>query len=112
MLESTANVQDIYRQIFAGIMTLEMWRAVANVPGLIRLLSAYFAKSAVMRDLLVANLEQILQRFQFVLGHRRLESYGFDLISALFRLVPIDIYEPRLKDLVQARAGQFTDTKT
>jgi len=65
-----------------------------------------------MRDLLVANLEQILQRFQFVLGHRRLESYGFDLISALFRLVPIDIYEPRLKDLVQVLLTKIHTKKT
>ena len=33
--------------IFSGIMTAELWRATANVPGLIRLLSAYFARHSV-----------------------------------------------------------------
>lgn len=112
MLESTAQVQGIYRQIFAGIMSPEMWRATANVPGLIRMLSAYFAKHSVMKDLLVGNLEQILQRFQFVLSHRRLEPYAFDLISALFRLVPIDVYETRLKDLVQVLLTKLHQKKT
>lgn len=112
MLESTAQVQDIYRQIFACIMTQEMWRATANVPGLIRLLSAYFAKHSAMRDLLTANLEAILQRFQFVLSHRRLEPYAFDLLSALFRQVPIDLYEPRLKDLIQVLLTKLHAKKT
>jgi exportin-2 (importin alpha re-exporter) len=112
MLESTSSVQEIYKQIFSGIMTAELWRATANVPGLIRLLSAYFARHSVMRELLVSNLEGILQRFQFVLSHRRLESYAFDLLSALFRLVPVDLYEPRFKDLVQVLLTKIHQKKT
>merc|ERR1719191_2608426 len=32
ILESTSSVQEIYKQIFTGIMTPELWRATANVP--------------------------------------------------------------------------------
>jgi exportin-2 (importin alpha re-exporter) len=102
----------MYKQIFGGIMTAELWRATANVPGLIRLVSAYFARHSVMRELLVANLEGILQRFQFVLSHRRLEAYAFDLLSALFRLLPVDLYEPRFKDLVQVLLTKIHQKKT
>lgn len=69
-----------------------MWRSHANIPGLVRLLKAYFARHAHFRQELQQNLAEILARLQFVLMNRKAELSAFELLSAMFGYLPLDFF--------------------
>merc|ERR550537_1781944 len=89
-----------------------MWRTTSNVPGLIRLVCAYCAQHKAFPAVLQQHLDTVLQRFQFVLSHRRLESYAFVLLNALFRHVPAQVYAPKFQQLVQVLLTRLQSKKT
>merc|ERR550537_139097 len=89
-----------------------MWRTTSNVPGLIRLVCAYCAQHKAFPAVLQQHLDTVLQRFQFVLSHRRLESYAFVLLNALFRHVPAQVYSAKFQQLVQVLLTRLQTKKT
>lgn len=115
LLDATPSVKPLYQELFGRLLTVELWRANANVPGLIRLLRAYFSKSSVFGELLKANMQSILERVQFVISNNRTESSGFDLINSMYLHLPFEFYQQHLKTLVtvlltrlqQKKQGKF-----
>ncbi|EER11374.1 Exportin-2, putative [Perkinsus marinus ATCC 50983] len=90
---TSAAGPQIYGALFDRLLTDSLWRTVANVPGLIRLLTSYFKENAQFGEQITRNLQTILLRFQYVLNHRKIEMQAFDLIAAMFRYLPFGVYK-------------------
>merc|ERR1712232_1250017 len=61
LLDASSTVKPLYQELFGRLLSTELWRAQANIPGLIRLLRAYFTKHAVFAELLRANMQAIME---------------------------------------------------
>lgn len=100
LLDASPSVKPLYQGLFARLLTVELWRAQANVPGLVRLLRAYFSKHAAFAELLRTHMQAILERFQFVLCNRKTESSAFELLNAMYMHLPADFIQPHFKTLM------------
>lgn len=100
LLDATTSVKPLFQDLFTRLLTAELWRAQANVPGLVRLLRAYFCKYVIFAELLRAHLQSILERFQFVLMNRKTESGAFDLLNAIYMYLPFEFYQQHFKTLM------------
>merc|ERR1719161_2508457 len=67
LLDATSDPKPLYRNLFERLLTEDLWRAQANIPGLVRILQAYFAKHTIFGDVLSKSMQGILERFQFIL---------------------------------------------
>lgn len=112
LLDATPSVKPLYQELFARLLSPELWRAQANVPGLIRLFRAYFCKHAVFGDLLRAHLQAILERFQFVLHNRKTESSAFELLNAMYAHLPIEFYQQHFKTLLTVLLTRLQSSKS
>jgi len=100
LLDASPSAKPMYQDLFARLLTAELWRAQANVPGLVRLLRAYFMKHTIFAELLRTHLQAILERFQFILCNRKTESSAFDLLNAMYMHLPLELYGQHLKTLL------------
>lgn len=112
LLDATPSVKPIYMDLFARLLSIEMWRAQANVPGLVRLFRAYFAKHAVFRDLLLANMQALLERFQFILCNRKTEAAAFELLTAMYMHLPLEYYQAHFKTLMTVLLSRLQSSKS
>ncbi|CAE7469287.1 cse1l [Symbiodinium natans] len=112
LLDASPSIKPLYTQLFARLLTPELWRAQANVPGLIRLLRAYFAKHAGFAELLRTHMQAILERFQFVLMNRKTEVAALDLLNAMYQYLPIEFYQPFLKTLLTVVLTRLQSSKS
>jgi len=112
LLDASPSVKPLYTQLFARLLTPELWRAQANVPGLIRLLRAYFTKHACFAELLRSNMQAILERFQFVLMNRKTEVAALDLLNAMYQYLPIEFYQQFLKTLITVLLTRLQSSKS
>eukprot|EP00434_Breviolum_minutum_P040292 symbB.v1.2.035799.t1/scaffold4903.1/size33184/3 len=110
--KASPRVKPLYTELFGRLLTPELWRAQANVPGLIRLLRAYFTKHAVFAELLRSNMQAILERFQFVLMNRKTEVAALDLLNAMYQYLPIEFYQQFLKTLVTVLLTRLQSSKS
>jgi exportin-2 (importin alpha re-exporter) len=112
LLDATSSVKPLYQALFGRLLTLELWRAQGNVPGLIRLLRAYFSKHTVFAAMLGQHMESILERFQFVLQNRKTESQAFDLVNAMYAHLPLEIYQKYFQTLVTVLLTRLQNSKS
>ncbi|CAJ1447658.1 unnamed protein product [Effrenium voratum] len=112
LLDATPSVKPLYTELFARLLTPELWRSQANVPGLIRLLRAYFTKHAGFAELLRTHMQAILERFQFVLMNRKTEVAALDLLNAMYQYLPIDFYQQFLKTLMTVLLTRLQSSKS
>lgn len=112
LLDATTTVKPLYQMLFARLLALELWRAQANVPGLIRLFRAYFNKHAMFAQLLDQNMQGILERFQFVLSNRKTESSAFELVNAMYLHLPAELYQKYLKTLLTVLLTRLQSSKS
>jgi len=100
LLDATTSVKPLYQELFARLMAIDLWKAVANIPGLVRLLKAYFGKHQFFGDLLKGHMQAILERFQFCLSNRKTEASAFELLMAMFGKLPLEFYQQSLQMLM------------
>eukprot|EP00932_Pfiesteria_piscicida_P011144 SRR837773.22254.p1 GENE.SRR837773.22254~~SRR837773.22254.p1 ORF type:complete len:415 (-),score=158.62 SRR837773.22254:23-1204(-) len=112
LLDATPAVKPLYQELFGRLLTDQLWRAQANVPGLVRLLRAYFAKHASFADLLRGQLEAILMRFQFILNNRKTEASAFDLLNAMYMHLPLEFYQQHFKSLLTVLLTRLQTSKS
>jgi len=111
LLDATSSVKPLYQELFARLLARELWTAQANVPGLVRLFRAYFAKHAIFGELLKANMQGILERFQFVLNNKKTEAAAFELLIAMYMHLPIEFYQQHFKMLLTVVLTRLQQTK-
>jgi exportin-2 (importin alpha re-exporter) len=112
LLDANNNVKPLYEQLFSRLLTPELWKGQANVPGLTRLLRAYFCKHAVFAQSLNAHMQTILERWQMVLQNRKLESNAFDLVNAIYMYLPFDLYKAYFKTLLTVLLTRLQNNKS
>eukprot|EP00439_Symbiodinium_sp_Y106_P075977 s781_g15.t1 len=112
LLDASPSIKPLYTELFARLLNPELWRAQANVPGLIRLLRAYFAKHASFAELLRTHMQAILERFQFVLMNRKTEVAALDLLNAIYQHLPIEFYQQFLKTLMTVLLTRLQSSKS
>merc|ERR1719375_1047778 len=100
LLDGTQSVKPLYQNLFARLLTPDLWRAQANIPGLVRLMRAYFGKHAVFADTLRSSMQSILERFQFCLCNRKTEAAAFELLRTIFGQLPFEIYQTYVQTLM------------
>ncbi|OLP76502.1 Exportin-2 [Symbiodinium microadriaticum] len=112
LLDASPSIKPLYTELFARLLNPELWRSQANVPGLIRLLRAYFAKHASFAELLKTHMQAILERFQFVLMNRKTEVAALDLLNAIYQYLPIEFYQQFLKTLMTVLLTRLQSSKS
>jgi len=112
LLDATTTVKPLYQMLFSRLLVIDLWRAQANVPGLIRLLRAYFTKHAMFAQLLDQHMQAILERFQFVLSNRKTEVHAFDLVNAMYTHLPFELYQRYFKTLVTILLTRLQSSKS
>jgi len=81
------------------------------VPGLVRLLRAYFAKQRGFAGALQGSMQAIFQRFHFMLDHRKLRHCAFALLSAIFRYLPFELYQPYFQPALSLASSRLQARK-
>eukprot|EP00928_Gymnodinium_smaydae_P076155 TRINITY_DN5913_c0_g3_i1.p1 TRINITY_DN5913_c0_g3~~TRINITY_DN5913_c0_g3_i1.p1 ORF type:complete len:1066 (+),score=253.50 TRINITY_DN5913_c0_g3_i1:716-3913(+) len=112
LLDATPTVKPIYQELFNRLLTPDLWRAQANVPGLVRLFRAYFTKHAVFADLLRGHMQGLLERFQFVLSNRKTEGAAIELLVAMYQQLPLEFYQQHLKTLMTVVLTRLQSSKS
>lgn len=112
LLDATPSVKPLYQALFATLLSIELWRSQANVPGLIRLFRAYFTKHAVFGELLRANMQALLERFQFMLLNKKTEASAFEMLNAMYQHLPIDFYQQQFKTLLTVLLARLQANKS
>jgi len=83
----------LYANLWSRLVAGEFWQATGNVPGLVRLLRAYFQKHYVFTGLLHSSSPQLIERFQFMLGHQKLGTCAFVLLNSMIKYLPFESYQ-------------------
>jgi len=112
LLDASPKVKPLYQELFARLLNPELWRAQANVPGLIRLFRAYFNKHGGFAELLRGHMQAILERFQFVLCNRKTETSAFDLLNAMILHLPVEFYQLHFKTLLTVLLTRLQSSKS
>jgi len=112
LLDATSSVKPLYQSLFARLLAVDLWRSQGNVPGLIRLLRAYFSKHTLFAQLLDQHMQAILERFQFVLHNRKTESHAFDLVNAMYTYLPLTLYQKYFQTLVTLLLTRLQSSKS
>jgi len=112
LLDASPSVKPLYQDLFARLLNPDLWRAQANIPGVIRLLRAYFSKHVAFSELLRAHMQGILERFQFVLCNRKTETSAFDLLNAMILHLPVEFYQQHFKTLLTVLLTRLQSSKS
>eukprot|EP00446_Apocalathium_sp_SHHI-4_P008304 CAMPEP_0177163592 /NCGR_PEP_ID=MMETSP0367-20130122/6494_1 /TAXON_ID=447022 ORGANISM="Scrippsiella hangoei-like, Strain SHHI-4" /NCGR_SAMPLE_ID=MMETSP0367 /ASSEMBLY_ACC=CAM_ASM_000362 /LENGTH=1049 /DNA_ID=CAMNT_0018609427 /DNA_START=1 /DNA_END=3147 /DNA_ORIENTATION=+ len=112
LLDATPSVKPLYQALFERLLTDQLWRAQANVPGLVRLLRAYFSKHTSFAELLRSHMEAILMRFQFILCNRKTEASAMDLLNSMYMHLPIEFYQQHFKTLITVVLSRLQSSKS
>ena len=78
---------DSYTALFPPLLTASLWASRGNVPGLVRLLSAYLKKAPAM---VTPHLIPILGIFQKLNATKATEGPGIELLNAIITFIPLD----------------------
>eukprot|EP00445_Apocalathium_hangoei_P036695 CAMPEP_0203945012 /NCGR_PEP_ID=MMETSP0359-20131031/80633_1 /ASSEMBLY_ACC=CAM_ASM_000338 /TAXON_ID=268821 /ORGANISM="Scrippsiella Hangoei, Strain SHTV-5" /LENGTH=974 /DNA_ID=CAMNT_0050876113 /DNA_START=78 /DNA_END=2998 /DNA_ORIENTATION=+ len=101
----------IYVELLRRVLAEDLWRLPGNVPGIIRLLRAYFAKHAVFGTVLRDGMQTIFERFQYALGHQKLGGSAFALLNAILRYLPPDFYHQYFHIAITLSLGHLQGKK-
>lgn len=112
LLDASPSAKPLYQELFGRLLSVDLWKAQANVPGLVRLLRAYFVKHAAFGELLRTHLQAILERFQFILCNRKTESSAFELLNAMYMHLPLELYGQHFKTLLTVLLTRLQSAKS
>jgi len=112
MLDLSTNLRPVYVNLFTAALARDLWRSSGNVPGLVRLLRAYFAKHQAFTGPLQNSLPTIFEHFQLVLGNKKVANYSFTLLSAIFRYLPLEMYRSYLQPAISVVLARLQAQKS
>jgi len=112
LLDASQSVKPLYQELFGRLLQTELWRAHANIPGLVRLLRAYFAKHQTFGELIRQNMQGILERFQFILMNRKTETAAIDLFNAMISQLPLEFYQAHLRTIMTVLLTRLQSTQS
>ncbi|CAE7897144.1 pgk-1, partial [Symbiodinium sp. KB8] len=89
----------VFAELLPKVLAQELWQASGKVPGLVRLLRAYFANHASFTTLLLQAMPTVVERFRQALAQRR-ASAAVALFTAIVRFLPLELYQSHLQGLL------------
>jgi len=101
-----------YSEVFSRIVGEDPWRTPGNVPGLVRLLRAFFFKHHFFGSLISANMPAIFERFHLTLGHRHLVASAFALLNAMLRYLPLEFYQQYFQTAITLALARMQSKKS
>jgi exportin-2 (importin alpha re-exporter) len=106
-----AGLGDAYTGLFQPLLTVTLWERKGNVPGLVRLLTAYLKKAAAE---LVAggHLIPLLGIFQKLIASKVTEAQACELVTAITIYVPKDALGQYLKTIFQLMLTKLQQGKS
>ncbi|CAJ1942948.1 unnamed protein product [Cylindrotheca closterium] len=105
---------EAYTSLFEPLLTASLWERKGNVPGLVRLLTAYLKMAAA--DLVAGgHLVPFLGIFQKLLASKATEASACELLTAITIYVPMDqlsqylpeVFRITLHKLMQGKSNKF-----
>mmetsp|Transcript_15283 Transcript_15283/g.36357 ORF Transcript_15283/g.36357 Transcript_15283/m.36357 type:complete len:452 (+) Transcript_15283:2-1357(+) len=113
MLEASVKPSASYNELFSHLMNTNLWSASqANVPGVVNLLTSFFKKYPVLTDLISKHMQGVFERFQYCLHHRKLEPYAFELLNAIFKWLPYNLYAQHFQTLLTVLLSRLHTAKS
>jgi len=100
LLEIRTDLSEAYIAIFPSLLSSALWDNHGNVPAIIRLLKAYLTKGAqivVTGDRLVG----LLGVFQKLNASRKLDHYGFELLTTVVEYIPMTTLQTYMADMLK-----------
>jgi exportin-2 (importin alpha re-exporter) len=113
MLDAHAGaVPDAYRALLPFLLVPAPWAQKGSVPGLVRLLRAYLARDARAMAAAgqTANVLAIVQ--QRLVPSKLNDVWGFELLQAVLRFVPMDVLRPQLRAVLITLFTRLQTSKT
>lgn len=94
-LHAPHDFPDAYKALLPPLLTPTLWEQKGNIPALVRLLRAFLSRGAVA--IVEANqLPPMLGVFQHLIASKANDSFGFELLEALFEYVPLCVFPPSI----------------
>lgn len=94
-----AERKPVFVELLPKVLAQELWQASGKVPGLVRLLRAYFANHVFFTALLMQAMPTVVERFRQALAQRR-ASAAVALFTAVVRFLPLELYQSHLQGLL------------
>lgn len=89
-LELHPTLPSSYAALLPPLLTPTLWESRGNIPALVRLLRATLERGA--ESIVAAGQTQaFLGVFQFLIGSRANDTFGFELLEALFQFLPLSV---------------------
>ncbi|KAL3943514.1 MAG: hypothetical protein SGBAC_002409 [Bacillariaceae sp.] len=106
-----AGLGEAYTSLFQPLLTATLWDRKGNVPGLVRLLTAYLNMAAA--DLVArGQLVPFLGIFQKLIASKATEGSACELLTAITCYVPMDQLGPYLKTVFQLILTKLSQGKS
>jgi exportin-2 (importin alpha re-exporter) len=87
-LHNAEDFPDAYKALLPPLLTPTLWEQKGNIPALVRLLRAFLSRGA--QAIVDANqLPPMLGVFQHLIASKANDTYGFELLEALFEFIPL-----------------------
>lgn len=87
-LHEATDFPEAYKALLPPLLTPTLWESKGNVPALVRLLRAFLSRGA--QEIVAANqLPPMLGVFQHLVASKVNDTYGFELLEAIFEYVPL-----------------------
>ncbi|KAL1925152.1 uncharacterized protein VTP21DRAFT_35 [Calcarisporiella thermophila] len=111
LLECHRDLPPSYQSLAGPLMQPFLWEFQGNVPALSRFLQEFLSKGAAF---LVANqqLEPLLGLFNKLIASRINDSYGFELLCAIYQHVPMNALSPYLRKIFILMLERLQRSKT
>jgi exportin-2 (importin alpha re-exporter) len=105
-----AGLGQAYTSLFPPLLSAQLWEKKGNVPGLVRLVSAYIKRSA-NEPLVLDNLNPLLGIFQELNTSSATEASAFELLRALTSYVQTKLMQPVMPTIFRLILTKLNTTK-
>ena len=90
------EMPDYIKSLLPAVLQPNLWSTPCNIPGLVRLLQSCFYKNPDF-FLTTQHIESIIAIFRILVNSKLNESHGFNLIMALFGIMPPELLEKYIR---------------
>jgi exportin-2 (importin alpha re-exporter) len=106
-----SGLGEAYTSLFPPLLNAQLWEKKGNVPGLVRLVSAYIKRSA-NEPLLLDQLTPMLGIFQRLHASSSTEASSFELLRALTTYVKMESMQPAMPTILRLILTKLQTAKT
>ncbi|KAH9814533.1 Cse1-domain-containing protein [Melampsora americana] len=112
MLEMHVNdLPEYYVSLLQPLLTPNLWEVRGNIPALVRLLKAYLSVGS--KWIVEGNwVSGMLGVFQKLIGSKVNDQYGFELLQALFKHIPMEHLSSYLRNVFVILLTRLQASKT